>query len=288
MRNFEQLESAVSDGAVRIIHIEAIPRSVSTALGRALNESDDSPSVNVHEPFNRMKLDIDTASGHVLDAIEPLARSDTRQVTVIAKSMARNLSSPDLFRQWVSICDGVAWSVRDPLVQIGSFLTRIANDLFVEPGADVITQEELAPYLPDAVAYLKDGGTLPDFSKTSWADIGQHFRSGHQPERSVVVDGAKLTIEPLKVLENACIKLGLTFSPYMMEGWQQGFANANTGYSEKYDNSDDNGWIGRAASSTGIVAVERHPLELSELPPSLREHITEVAMPTYQEMIGAE
>jgi len=73
MSNFDRLQSHVSDGDIRLVHVEAVPRSVSTALSRALNESD-AQSVYVNEPFHRMKHDIDVAAGHILDAAEPLVK----------------------------------------------------------------------------------------------------------------------------------------------------------------------------------------------------------------------
>ena len=283
MGNFERLQDRVSDGSLRVVHVEAIPRSVSTALSRALNESD-GPSVYVNEPFNRMKHDIDAAAGHLLDAADPILRSTSDRVTVVTKNMARNLS-PDIFERWMTVSDSVAWSVRDPLVQIGSLLTRIANDIAVEPGADQITREGLAPYIHEASAFLENSGISKGFSKTSWAEIGQHYRSGHQPDKSAVVDGGEFTASPLQVLSRVCTKLGLDFSPQMVDGWENGYVNANNGYSDKLPDSE-NGWTKHAATSTGIVAVAHTPLSLSELPPALREHVTEVAIPVYEEMTG--
>jgi hypothetical protein len=233
-----------------------------------------------------MKHDIEAAAGHILEAADEARRSSSQQITVVTKNMARNLS-PDNFKQWMTICHSVAWSVRDPLVQIGSLLTRIANDIIIEPGADRIKQEDLDPYLEQASAFLESSGVSSGFSKTSWADIGQHYRSGYAPERSAVIDGGELTPDPVRVLGKACLELELEYSPRMVNGWERDYVNANSGYSQNLDDSE-NGWVSHAATSTGIVAVARTALQLLELPDGLRQHITEIAIPTYEEMTGVK
>jgi hypothetical protein len=284
MSNFERLQGQVADGSMKLIHIEAVPRSVSTALSRAINEAD-GPSIYVNEPFNRMKHDIEAASGHILAVTDPIARTSDEPLTVVTKNMARNLSLP-LFREWMGVCDGVAWSVRDPLVQMGSLLTRIANDLAYEPGADRITQNELTTaQIEAASAFLENGPVSKGFSKTSWADMGNHFRSGYQSEHSVVIDGGELTARPLDVLSGACDKLGLKFNPHMVEGWEGDFVNANTGYNPNLDDTT-HAWTRHAATSVGIVAVSRAALEIAELPSALQDHLTQVAIPVYEEMMA--
>lgn len=286
MKNFEQLQSHVEDGSMKIISVEAIPRSVSTALARALNEAEQ-PSVYVNEPFNRMKYDIDDASGHILAATEEqLAKSD-QPLTVVTKNMARNLSLP-ILEQWIPLCQGTVWSIRDPRVQIASLVTRIANDLAYEPGADVLKQEDLTPeHLQAASDFLEKGPKSTNFSKTSWADIGDHFRNGYHPERSVVVDGGELTNNPRAVLASACATLGIAFRSGMVEGWQGDFINANTGYSDTLDDKT-HAWTREAASSTGLSSLSRMAIDLSLLPKSLQDHLTEVAIPTYEEMMVAD
>ena len=282
MANFNRLQSQVEDGTLRLIHVEAVPRSVSTALSRALNESGE-PSVYVNEPFNRRRYDIEEASGNILAATDPITRTSDRRVTVIAKNMARNLSL-GLFRDWMEVTDGVVWSVRDPLIQMGSLVTRIANDLAYEPGADQIGQEDLTPKdIQAASDFLENGAVSSGFSKTSWADIGEHFRSGYQPEKSVVVDGGNLTVDPTTVLHGIARRVGLVFDDRMVDGWQSDFVNANTGYTR-----DDSpmAWTRHAVTSDSITAIFRPALEVTQLPPALRAHLTDIAIPTYQEMMA--
>jgi hypothetical protein len=284
MSNFDRLQSQVADGIIKVVHVEAVPRSVSTALSRAINEVD-GPSVYINEPFNRMKHDVQAASGHILGVTDPITRSSDKPLTVVTKNMARNLSLP-LFQEWMGVCDSVAWSVRDPLVQMGSLLTRIANDLAYEPGADRINQDELtAEQIAAASNFLENGPVSKGFSKTSWADMGAHFRSGYQSERSAVIDGGELTARPSGALSRACGKLGLEFSSRMVEGWEGDFVNVNTGYNPNLDDTT-HAWTRHAATSVGIVAVSRAAIDIAQLPPSLKDHITQIAIPTYQEMMA--
>ena len=56
MSNFETLLDYVNHDAVKLVHVEAVPRSISTALGRALCEVE-GVGLYVNEPFHRMQLE---------------------------------------------------------------------------------------------------------------------------------------------------------------------------------------------------------------------------------------
>lgn len=284
--NLARLKKYVSSGQVRIIHVEAVPRSISTALGRSLNEIEDS-SVFISEPFNRMKHDIEDAAGHVLRVIDAIPVSKGDPLVIITKSMARNLTVP-IFHEWTSICDGIVWSVRDPLVQMASLVTRIANDLAYAPGIDRLAQQDLTSENIQAVNdFLEKGPVSRNFSKTSWEDIGQHFQNSYNHDHSVVIDGAELTLYPEIVLRKACEILNLRFSPQQVDGWQGDFINVNTGYNPTLTDST-HAWTREAAISRGIFSVEREPINLDQLPKPLRNHIVDVALPVYREMMDSE
>lgn len=72
----------------------------------------------------------------------------------------------------------------------------------------------------------------------------------------------------------------------MIEGWQGDFINANTGYSTTLDDKN-HAWTREAASSTGLSSLSRMAIDLSLLPRQLQNHLTEVAIPTYKEMMAA-
>jgi hypothetical protein len=285
MNNFNRLQEQVLDGALRLIHIEAVPRSVSTALARAINEFEGN-SIYVNEPFNRYRQDVDIAAGYLLEAADPITNKSDEPVTIVTKSTSRNLSQAN-FNDWISVADAVVWSVRDPLVQMGSLVTRIANDLRFEPEADNMDQHELI--IADYEAVDESLRSGPDsygrpYSKTSWVDIGNHFRTMPIPKRSVVIDGGAFTSNPTKVLVHACGKLGLTYSDRMVNGWEGKTVNVNTGYNLSRDPSEL-AWTNHAMLSTGVESIHREALDLGQLPSTLRDHITRIAIPTYQEIM---
>jgi hypothetical protein len=278
MKNFDRLKHRVEDGSIRLIHVEAVPRSIGTALSRALNEAGNS-SVYVNEAFNSMRHDIDEASGVILKAVEANQAANTH-LTVITKNLSRNLTL-SLFEQWVSVCDGVVWSVRGPLTQIGSLITRVANDLAFEPGLDRLSQAELtADQIQAACTYLENVPTPHGFSKTCWSDMRLHFMSG-SAKHTVSVDGGDLTANPTDTLRRAATALDLPFSARMVDGWTKGYIRANPGHNPKLADSE-RAWTKQAVTSTGIMASTRRPIDIRSLTPSMQNYLYEVAIPTYE------
>lgn len=284
MSNFETLKKLVADDEVELIHVEAIPRSVSTALSRALSESD-TPSVYVNEPFNRMQHDIEDGSRRLLEVIIPRLKDADDRLTVISKNMARNIST-ELLGEIAEMSSGFVWAIRDPHVQISSLITRIANDLQYEAGADTLKQEDLSDeQIQLACDFLENGPKSTNFSKTSWQDIGEHFRSGNRPDVSEVVDGGEFTNRPIEVLGRLAAQLGLKYHSRMVAGWQGEFINANTGYSTTLSDSE-HAWTKDAVTSTGIQAIDRVGIEFERFPRSMQIHLSQVAIPAYMEMTG--
>lgn len=282
--NYDHLTNLISTGEVNLVHVESVPRSVSTALARSLSESD-TPSIYVNEPFNRMRHDIEDASCRILDAMKESGCDTERPLTIISKNMARNISQ-SIFNELVELSTGIVWSVRDPQVQISSLLTRIANDLAYEPGADKFTMDELTDeQIKGATAFLENGPKSTNFSKTSWEDIGHHFTSLGKSAVSVVIDGSILTKDPEPTLRMAAGILGLEYSDRMINGWQGEFINANTGYNPNLTD-DTHAWTKDAVISTGIKPSSDRMIDIDRMPSSLRAHLTEIAIPTYQRMVG--
>lgn len=280
MSSYEQLTSLVDDGDLRLINMVAVPRSMSTALGRALNEADER-SIFINEPFNRNNRSLETAAQHIVSATEDMLRDDSTPVTVFTKSMAAYLSN-EASEGLAEIAYGNVWSIRHPLIQIGSLVTRMANDLAVENGADQITQSTVEPYLAVVTQQLKDSQVSKDFSRTGWESIGRHFHA-QDSDSFVVIDGTALTNNPREVLSVAALVLGLNFSNRMTSGWGEGYVNVNIGTS-RFD-TEQNGWTSHAAVSEGIMPTTREPMRIGQFPPLLREHILQIAIPTYEMML---
>lgn len=280
MSELSRLQERVADGSIRIINMVGVPRSVSTALGRSLNETNEL-SVFINEPFNRNNRDIEVAASSVLRVVDPMLDTLDSPLAVITKNMSTYLS-PEVYKELSELSDGEVWCIRDPLIQMGSLVTRIANDIAVETGADKVTQDTVYPYLNEVNSFLEKSSLSTNYSRTGWSSIRNHYKNVINPERSVVVDGGELTIDPVRVLKEACNKVKLGFTPNMVEGWVSDYTNVNVGSSRF--GTTENAWSKHAATTAGIVTVQREPLDLEILPTAMREHITEVAIPVYEEM----
>lgn len=131
---------------------------MSTALGRALNEGDES-SVYINEPFNRNNDELDYAASTILKAVDQAAAN-----VAIVKNMASYLNRPN-FKALDGFSKATLWSVRDPLLQMGSLLTRLVNDRFGSPGQDLIPQESVYPYLGEIEDFLISSSKSTNFQK---------------------------------------------------------------------------------------------------------------------------
>lgn len=268
---------------------------MSTALGRCLNESG-ATSVFVNEPFNDMRNDdLNVAAKHVVGSVESALSGARAPVIVVSKNMAQYLSAP-VFRSWTDACHAVVWCIRDPRVQISSLMTRLANDMLFGPGSDRLQQNDLplsdlpsSPAWPGVVElvteFLRSSTWSTDFSATGWQAIGAHFSDcvGRRP--SFVADGGLFSRVPDRFLRHLCSGLGLPFRAGMIDGWREPFVNANQLDSHPDRRLDPaKAWIKHAATSRGIEASPRAALDVSILPAALRDHLHEVALPTYELM----
>jgi hypothetical protein len=283
--SFAHLASLVRDGQVKIIELQAVPRSMSTALGRCLNESE-AASVFINEPFNMNNDDPDIAAGHVIRWVEPALSSMHGPVIVVTKNMARYLPAP-VFRAWTDICSVVVWSIRDPRVQISSLVTRTVNDALFGVGADRIKASELLPsHFEMVTRLLQNSEWSTDFSKTGWRAIGAHFTGFDESRSSLVADGTLFSRVPDRFLRYLCSGLGIEFRDRMISGWREPFLNVDRLDNPGLADSSD-AWIKHAATSRGIEAAAEHvSLQESNLPPALRDHLLEVALPTYEMLMG--
>lgn len=294
---FSRMAAHVAGGAIKIVELQAVPRSQSTALGRCLNESG-ATSVFINEPFNNMRDgDLNIAASHVVEAVEPVLSSAREPVIVFSKNMAQYLSA-SVFGTWIDACSAVVWCIRDPRVQISSLVTRLANDMLFGPGSDRLKQSDLplsqplrSPAWPGVLVtvteLLQNSRWSTDFSATGWRAIGAHF-ADCVARPNFVADGSLFSRVPDRFLRYLCSGLGIEFRDGMIDGWRKPFLNANTLDSHPDQRLDPaKAWTNRATASRGIEATARTPLEVSILPAALRDHVCEVALPTYEKLIQA-
>jgi hypothetical protein len=295
---FSQMAALVASGSIKIIELQAVPRSMSTALGRCLNESG-ATSVFINEPFNNMRNDdVNIAAEHVVRSVEPVLFSTHEPVVVVSKNMAQYLSA-SVFSTWRDVCSAVVWCIRDPRVQISSRVTRLGNDMLFGPGSDRLEQSDLplcrvprSPAWPGVLEmvteFLRSSRWSTDFSATGWQAIGAHFTDCVGRHPGFVADGWLFSRVPDRFLRHLCSGLGIEFRDGMIDGWHEPFLNANQLDSHPDRRLDPaKAWMKHAATSRGIKATGRAPLEVSILPAALRDHVLEVALPTYEMLMDA-
>jgi hypothetical protein len=284
--SFSRLSALVAADSLRIIELQAVPRSLSTALGRCLNESG-ATSVLVNEPFNTPPHDVDTAAGHILGWVQPAMSSAHGPVIVVSKNMARFLSA-SVLRTWTDVCAAVVWCVRDPRLQISSLVTRTANDLLFGVGADRLNHDDLSPsHLAMVTEFLQNSAWSTDFSKTGWRAIGEHFDdcAGRLP--GFVADGSLFSRVPDRFLRYLCAGLGIEFREQMIHGWTEPFLNVDGIDNPVLADTAADAWIKHAATSCGVEPARQEALDASVLPAALREHLLEVALPAYEMFMRA-
>lgn len=272
---FTELQGHINEGQLRLFDIDTIPRSIGSALGRTL-ASGNEDSIYIHEPFHYIGQTLDDGAGRVLAAVhDRLALG--RPLTVITKNYARYLPPP-MLAEWRSICNGVVYHVRHPLIQAGSFVTRAVNDQFDAPGANSLFQGQLSGEHLEATT---------DFVSAcdGWQELGAHFEGNYQAERVAIVDGEEFVRSPVNVLRSVCKHLGLNYSPRMVTEWSPNVVNVNTRIWNRQnpamDRSRHNGWTGRVMSSRSLGPVKRSPLDPSVMPAALIRHLRQDALPVY-------
>jgi hypothetical protein len=281
MSALAEMSNGVETGAISCVNIVAVPRSVSTAFGRALNETPQD-SAFINEPFNSKQHDAEAVAEVFLGSLTDIA-DDTKQL-LITKNMAGYLGVGNFV--WLDeLAETTVWVVRNPLVQMGSLLTRLANDEFVARGSDELSQSDLGPYMDELCQILDDSHRSRDFSKTGWASLAILFERRASHKHQLVIDGDNFQDNPSGVLHSVCTESGIPYSEQMVHGWQSTYRNMPNGDSS--DETQASAWTSEAATSTEIRSSPRQPLELEELPALLRKHMEEVAIPTYDHLLSS-
>lgn len=277
MTSMGELESLVGKGELQLVSIVGVPRSVSTALGRSAGATEGAV-VYLNEPFNRLNNDLEVTANRILEAHKEMSNKGSNLASVVVVKNMASYMSADSYSFLEHASGGTVWSVRNPLVQMGSLLTRIANDLVVGPGAETIGQDQILPYLGIVCDFLRDSEKSVNFSKTGWGSIYAHFCASSQG--GFAVDGDELIRDPENVVRRMCEFAGLVYAPRMVEDWGNDFRNlVNEGNPAE---SARSAWTSRAATSRGFHASSRPELVVSDLPEELRLHIEEVALPAYK------
>lgn len=281
MQSLERIGRLTEAGEMQLIHVSAVPRSVSTALGRAL-AAGASAGMYLHEPFNRCNRDIEAASTAILDVYNRY-RSDGCPITVVTKSIARNMPT-DAYARLAEVSTDIVMAVRNPLIQLASLATRIACDLSDQPidGADETQLHNALPFVSECLE--RDA-----FRQPSWEAIHEHYMVSEVPGEIVVVDGNDLQTNPTATLSHLSAQLHAMNEGPVASGWQEPVVNANDNYPDLLDERGIslNPWISHAMHSDGMQQTQQRPaLDPARMPDALRTYVESVAMPAYHDITG--
>lgn len=279
MNSYEELQDRTASDSLTLLQLVGVPRSMSTVLGRVLNENN-RPSVYVSEPFNRDTSDPEEAARLILNAYHETVPYDAVKPVIITKNMASYMS-PEAFSMMENIASFTIWNIRHPYVQLGSLLTRIVNDLKVGAGEDEIDQRDIFPYLDEACDFLENSSKSQNYSKTGWQAIDEHSKQSPLSIR-FAVDGYEVIEDTIDCINAICEQVGFEYTPTMISNWKKGFINiVNRNNVEETSRS---AWTSKVAQSTGILAVQRASLDILTLPKGLKEHIQTTALPVYNRL----
>lgn len=283
---FATLRRHVCRGDLAVLHIDAVPRSMSTILEIASAELADA---QVNEPFNRGRCDLDAAAADVLRAAEAASERSALPAVVVTKSISSEIHA--VFGDWVGACAGVVFAVRDPLVQLTSVIERISNDMFVGRGQARLSFFDLRPRAAEADALA----ARRNFYRPSWYELWLHFqRCAETPGfRWLVADGTMLCANPRPALRAVAEAIGRPYVDRAAHGWTRAsrgrFNNVNH-YESDYDSEriSVNAWVRQANGTTSFEPDRRPPACLrywQQWYPLSWRYLVEVALPVYGKLV---
>jgi hypothetical protein len=281
---YENLQKLVRNREITVVHIDAVPRSMSTVLEISCTQLADA---QVNEPFNRGRCDLDAAAEDVINAASTLTTEGP--LMIVTKTIASEIDP--YFAEWMSICNSVIFAVRHPLIQMASLLERLGNDSIVGRGTSAMDFLGLEPFAAqvDAIA------SKNDFRRAAWRELLDHYRESAQNPKlaTMLVDGATLSRSPETVLGLVAAHIGRPFGEQYAASWTTGarvhFNNPNHFASDlDGDGISINAWVRRAHQSTRLEPDQRRAMCLRywlQHYPLSHRYLIEHAIPTYELMV---
>ena len=256
----------VENGLVKATLILAVPRSVSTALGRALSQSPDIDSflmqpfgAAMHEGIEPIQL-IDQE----LEALKKVRRPTPEDpIHIVIKEMGYELETEDL-AELARRCENVIILCRDPLAQTYSH-AKVYEKLGGRTLADKSGLHRLRYSLGDAEQSLV----------SQWRGLTSHFHFLAAPNLDaadakkepnlIVLDGDLMRAMPENTLKRTAKKLGIRYSNRMVGGWH----GLSTNEAELFSTYSD-AYMSTARESKGVIKPQELPPTLSEFPHEIR------------------
>lgn len=269
----------VDEGLVQSTMVLAVPRSVSSALAKALSTSPDF-GLYIFQPFYLSKEPAEELDNYIRDAQADKGSTRDNPLKVLMKVMAESVSG-QRFHHMMTHSDNICTLLRDPQSQALS-----AFRAYYEKQARKDTDEQELKTLKQ----VRSTRLLRNYIVTPWEHMEKHVRQlenhhagGRQEQRWVVLDGDILRASPEPLLKRLCSRFGITYSPHMIEGWKEE-EDKTVGIRGKYYSRN---WLGRVQQSTGIKQPSSMTPRLEDFSKAVRAQI-EQNLKTYVRLLAHE
>lgn len=267
--NYQQLKKWVDTQELEIYYIFSLPRSLSTAIQIAVTEGADG---QMNEPFfrkdyNTVHYDAPTDESNfyngcariVSHVLKLRLEKDNGPLKLILNDITGDLTEPE-FLALLPLCKNYAITVRDPFLQMKSFMIRVGNDHFALCDTKLEDEKALEQcQKPEAANNVKRGINK---NRNSWINA-QHYTSlltelaSNDPSISLsIIDGYMLQMEPTTFMQTLCERWKIQFTESMINDWKkinsENFCSpVSAGLPRNLELV--NGWHGRARNSKGFA-----------------------------------
>ncbi len=278
--SYELLANLVKEGKLCIIYIDSIPRSASTALEISLTHG---AHGQVNEPFSNHK-NCGEAYKIIFEYVKMLMEKNVghnQEINLIVKEMAFSLPEDD-WKQWVKIVSKFIFIMREPHLQIYSFLRERVRGTCHNP-----TNEQILKHGVDIDIALAQQKYMP----LSWLHLKKHIAILEENlrvdplKRMVIVEGTLLSTKPYNIIRKITDKLGINFCANMITGWTKATKDKFYDPGNMKEKGAKNSWYDKAINSTCFKLPITKIVPLDKFPGGIQKYITNVALPIYIELL---
>lgn len=300
---YHVIKNLTETGKLRIVHIDAPPRSISSAFQIALTEGGQG---HLYEPFrarSRKPSAVEDVAGDVLNLYSNQRREEAssnalnnKPVTIVVKELSQYMKDED-FKLWLPVLSGWVTMMRTPNTQAQSFMTRsilngkhFSEDDIAAARDSLQSQNGAAPSDYEVVTALSESfrvkpgshapadTIMPHKLETPafdmWGALSRHHNAIKKSDiPHAVVDGTVLCTDGAQVMKSVAKKLGMSFNPSMVTGWEiAGGSNLISSMPPEALKKD--AWITDAVTSRGLELPKNQPLPLRMFTPTVGRFVS--------------
>jgi hypothetical protein len=312
--SYERVKSLVCSSALRVIHIDAPPRTISSAFQIALTEGADA---HLYEPFRRhgLRQALEATCQDVLALYDKVKEKrslhdaqNEKPVIVTIKELSQFFRDDD-FNGWLPLVSGWVSIIRSPNTQMQSFMTRsiLNGNHFsaqqIEDTRQILrVQNEKEPSEYEMVFALSEDFRVKRGKRTAatvvlphkletkkfdmWGALSRHFEELRDHDiPTVVVDGTILCTQPERVMRRVAEVLHLSFNPRMLLGWEIA-SGSKLIPTVPRDTLKEDAWLKDAITTRSLIPPHNQPLPLSMFTPTVRR-FTERALEYFMDFANS-